>query len=52
MVMGKKVAIFDWEWGGNSAPGDGQKIPLILNWIESFCAYRSISYSSYLIPAV
>ena len=27
MVLGKKVAIFDWEWGGNSAPRDGQKIP-------------------------
>ena len=27
MVLGKKVAIFDWEWGRNSAPGDGQKFP-------------------------
>ena len=29
MVLGKKVAIFDLEWGRNSAPrdGDGQKIP-------------------------
>ena len=27
MVLGKKVAIFDWEWGRNSAPRDGQKIP-------------------------
>ena len=27
MVLGKKVAIFDWEWGGNSAPRDGQKRP-------------------------
>ena len=28
MVLGeKKVAIFHWEWGGNSAPGDGQKRP-------------------------
>ena len=25
MVLGKKVAIFDWEWGQNSAPRDGQK---------------------------
>ena len=24
---GKKVAIFDWEWGRNSAPRDGQKSP-------------------------
>ena len=24
MVLGKKVTIFDWEWGRNSAPRDGQ----------------------------
>ena len=23
----KKVAVFDWEWGQNSAPRDGQKRP-------------------------
>ena len=27
MVLGKKVAIFDWEWGRNSAPRGGQKPP-------------------------
>ena len=27
MVLGKKVAIFDWEWGQNLAPRGGQKIP-------------------------
>ena len=27
MVLGKKVAIFDWELGRNSAPRDGQKVP-------------------------
>ena len=27
MVLGKKVAIFDWEWGRNLAPRDGQKRP-------------------------
>ena len=27
MALGKNVAIFDWEWGRNSAPGEGQKIP-------------------------
>ena len=26
-VLKKKVAIFDWEWGENWAPRDGQKIP-------------------------
>ena len=26
--FGKNVAIFDWEWGRNSAPGEGQKMPL------------------------
>ena len=28
MVLGKKVAIFDWEWGRNWDPRDGQKRPL------------------------
>ena len=27
MVLGKKVTIFDWEWGGNSDPREGQKMP-------------------------
>ena len=27
MVLGKKVAILDWECGRYSAPRDGQKIP-------------------------
>ena len=27
MVLGKKVVIFDWEWGRNLAPRDGQKRP-------------------------
>ena len=31
MVLGKKVAIFDWEWGRNSAPRDGQKRPCQLS---------------------
>ena len=26
---GKKVAIFDWEWGRNLAPREGQKMPCI-----------------------
>ena len=25
MVLGKKVAIFNWEWDRNSAPREGQK---------------------------
>ena len=29
MVLGKRVAIFDWEWGRNSAPRDGQKRPCL-----------------------
>ena len=28
--IGKKVAIFDWEWDQNLAPRDGQKIPCML----------------------
>ena len=30
MVLGKKVAIFDWELGRNSAPRDGQKRPCMV----------------------
>ena len=30
MVLEKKVAIFDWEWGRNSALREGQKIPWML----------------------
>ena len=26
MVLGKNVAVFDWEWGRTSAPRDVQKI--------------------------
>ena len=27
MAFGKKVAVFDWEWGRNSVPRKGQKMP-------------------------
>ena len=27
MVLGKKMASFDWDWGRNSAPREGQKMP-------------------------
>ena len=38
MILGKKVAIFDWEWGRNSAPKDGQKSPSMVKvfWITFF----------------
>ena len=29
MVLGKKVAIFDREWGLNTAPREGQKMPCL-----------------------
>ena len=32
LVLGKNVAIFDWEWGRNSAPRDGQKRPCASGW--------------------
>ena len=37
MVMGKKVAIFDWKWGRNSAPRDGQKIPCLMFLGSLYC---------------
>ena len=38
MALGKKMAIFDWEWGRNSAPREGQKIPwhLILSSVQIY----------------
>ena len=35
MVLGQEVAIFDWEWGRNLAPSEGQKIPCIIFIWES-----------------
>ena len=43
MVLGKEVAIFDWEWGRNSAPRDGQKSPCVLN-ISIIREYQTPSY--------
>ena len=40
MVLGKKVTIFDWEWGRNSAPRDGQKRPCHITFI---CQHFNIS---------
>ena len=37
------VAIFDWEWGRNSAPRDGQKSPCVLN-ISIIREYQTPSY--------
>ena len=28
------MAIFDWEWGGNSVPRKGQKIPCVVSEIQ------------------
>ena len=30
MVLGKKLAIFDWEWGRNSAPEKSRKSHVLL----------------------
>ena len=45
MVLGKKVAIFDWECGRNSAPREEQKMPcnlLQINSINSFPAAKFV----------
>ena len=34
MELGKKVAIFDWEWGQISVPREMQKIPCIYNGLQ------------------
>ena len=53
MVLGKIEAIFDWEWGRNSAPRDGQKIAclpftlLLLSALSS--AYALRLYIAYIV---
>ena len=37
MVLGKKVAIFNWEWGHKSAHRDGQNNPLQADPIFTAC---------------
>ena len=45
MVLGKKVAMFNWEWGRNSAPREGQKMPcLYVCWVI-FIAFVNINFS-------
>ena len=39
MVLGKRVAIFDWEWGRNSAPREGQKIPWTMSHKKDYALY-------------
>ena len=34
MVLAENVAIFNWKWGQNSAPREGQKIPWGLNRLQ------------------
>ena len=36
MVLGKKVATFDCEWGQNSAPREGQKLLCVKMFFEAF----------------
>ena len=43
MVLGKKVAIFDWEWGR-----DRQKIPCYVAW--QF--FSNLLYPFYILNAV
>ena len=42
MVLEKNVPIFNWEWGRNSAPREGQKIP----WNMTF--YLGLLYLLFL----
>ena len=46
MVLGKKVAVFDWELGRKSAPRDGQKRPCngyeIISFGDDFMGQRQI----------
>ena len=43
MVLGKKMAIFDWEWGRNLAPREGQKMPFTVDsYIEPYLSFQSL----------
>ena len=44
MVLGKNVAIFDWEWGQNSAPSEGQKSLSVLIASREVNAHASLSF--------
>ena len=41
MVLGKKVALFYWEWGQDSAPREGRKCPG--NSSTLCCVYLTLS---------
>ena len=34
MVLWKKVAIFDWEWGRNLAPREGRNFPGVFDMVR------------------
>ena len=44
MALGKNVAVFDWEWGQNSAPREGQKI----SWNMSFSVVGHVKCTDYM----
>ena len=43
MVLGKNVC-FDWEWGRNSAPREGQKIPCLDLYTLCMLGYFACSF--------
>ena len=47
MVVGKKVAIFDWDWGGNSAPREWQKMPCLLKQKSIFGERNTVILGNY-----
>ena len=49
MVLGKKAAIFDWEWGRNSAPREGQKIPCVFITYLHVCILRDENSQTFSI---
>ena len=42
MVLGKEVAIFNWEWGRHSAPRDGQKMPCMCQHVVGYSDQNGI----------
>ena len=51
MVLGKKVAIFELEWGRISAPRDGQKRPCNLMHLKESKVHNGNNRYFYLLKS-
>ena len=52
MVLGKKVAIFNWEWGRNSAPRDGLKLGISWGAQSSHMLEKNLNLDGFLEKSI